>query len=215
MNLRERHAEVTRRAVLDAARRLFAERGYGRTTIAGLAEEAGVAIQTIYTSVGSKRAAVVALVDAIDEEAEVPRLARQMGQATSPSEIVAVLVRLTRQIQERCGDIIEALSSAATVEPDLAATLEEGFRRHHAGSERVAGRLAELGALDVEVPPQRAADVIDLLTSHETYMKLTRGRGWSFDECEEWITATLSTLLLHDPSTTPSSSTGTRSCSSP
>jgi len=209
MTLRARHAEVTRRTVLEAARRLFAERGYQGTTIAELADEAGVAVQTIYTSIGSKRGAVVALVDAIDEEAGIPALAPRMAQATQPSEMVATLVQLTRQIQERCGDIIQALASAATVESELAPTLEEGFRRHRAGSERMAGRLAELGALRADVPEQRAAGVIDLLTSHETYMKLTRGCGWSFDECEEWINATLSTLLLRGTETTPSSSAAT------
>lgn len=196
MSLRARHAEVTRRTVLDTARRLFAERGYAGTTIAQLAEEAGVAIQTIYTSVGSKPAVAEALVDAIDEEAGVPALGKRMGEATSGTEVLALAVRLTRQLQERGGDVIAMLHAGAAVEPDLANTLAEGLRRHRMGAERVGGKLSALGALRVGCPPERAADAVDLLTSHQTYMKLTRECGWSFDACEEWIGATLTTLLL-------------------
>lgn len=81
-------------------RRLFAERGYAGTTMAQLAAEAGVAMQTIYTRVGSKPAVVEALVDAIDEEARVPALAKRTGETTSATEVLALVVRLTRQPQE-------------------------------------------------------------------------------------------------------------------
>ena len=54
--LREQHAAVTRRAILQAARELFAEQGFANTTVKVLAERAGVAVQTIYATFGSKAA---------------------------------------------------------------------------------------------------------------------------------------------------------------
>ncbi|HEX7739487.1 MAG TPA: helix-turn-helix domain-containing protein, partial [Marmoricola sp.] len=53
-NRREVAAAATREEVLRAARRLFVEHGYAATTINQVAAEAGVAVQTVYSSVGGK-----------------------------------------------------------------------------------------------------------------------------------------------------------------
>ena len=75
---REQMAQQTRGDILRAARRLFAERGYAATSINDIAEEAGVAIQTIYARLGSKRGMLLALIDLIDEEAGVEPLAQEV-----------------------------------------------------------------------------------------------------------------------------------------
>lgn len=54
MGLRERKREQTRRALADAALALFAERGYEATTIAEIAERAGVSPRTFFTHHPSK-----------------------------------------------------------------------------------------------------------------------------------------------------------------
>ena len=124
---RQQQAQATHRDILRAARRLFAERGYAATSVADLAQEAGVAVQTIYTSCGSKRELVLALVDTIDEEAGIAPIAARQAESDKPEEIVSLAVRLTRQLNERCGDIISALLSAASLEPDAAAAAEDHF----------------------------------------------------------------------------------------
>jgi AcrR family transcriptional regulator len=52
--LRERRSQLTREEILLTARRLFAERGYARTSVRDIAREAGVSPQTVYDSIGSK-----------------------------------------------------------------------------------------------------------------------------------------------------------------
>jgi AcrR family transcriptional regulator len=47
-------AAATRDAIVAAAARLFVQHGYDETSIARIAEEAGVAVQTIYNAVGGK-----------------------------------------------------------------------------------------------------------------------------------------------------------------
>src|SRR6202048_3214175 len=59
-------AQATRRRILDAARRLFVERGYVATTIEAIAGEAGVAVPTVYLAFGTKRALLVELLDIED-----------------------------------------------------------------------------------------------------------------------------------------------------
>jgi AcrR family transcriptional regulator len=193
---RQRQAQATRRDIVRAARRLFARQGYAGTSMSDVARAAGVAVQTIYASCGSKRDLVLALVDAIDEEADVASLSTQLAMSDQPEEILALGVRLTRQLHERCGDIIATLLSAAAVEPDAAAAAAEGRRRHRDGCSRAAARLGALGALRDDVTVDRAAALIATLTWQPIYAQLTAEHGWSLDDCERWITTTLSRTLL-------------------
>ena len=105
----ERQAAETRREILEAARRLFAERGYSATGMGDITAEAGVAVQTIYASVGSKRALLAAMLDHMDEEAGVRDLVGRMGAAKGPREVIRLGVQLTRAFPDRCGDLVAAL----------------------------------------------------------------------------------------------------------
>src|SRR3954451_404362 len=86
LSRRERQAQVTRDEILAAARRLFAERGYTRTSVREIAQAAGVSPQTVYDSVGSKSQLVARLNDVIDAEAGVPALARTVADSEDPVE---------------------------------------------------------------------------------------------------------------------------------
>ncbi len=193
---REQQAEDTRRDIVAAARRLFAERGYAATSMSDIAGTAGVAVQTIYASCGSKRELALALVDAIDEEADVEGLALQIETSERPDEVLALLVRLACQFQERCGDVIAALVSAAAVEPDAAAAVAEGKRRHREGCAMSAGRIAALGGLRADVGADQAAALMATLTWHTNWMQLTADHGLSFDESERLLVTTLQRTLL-------------------
>ena len=196
---RQRQAEETRQEILRAARTLFVARGYAATTMADIAEEAEVAVQTIYASCGSKRELAVALTDLIDVEAGVFELAPQLRASRDPHEVLRLGVRITRQIQERCGDLVEALTSAAAVEPEAAAALAEGTSRHRAGTAVTARRLAKLGALRRGVNAEQAAATIAVLSSQEVWSQLRREHGWSLDRCQRWMEDSLARLLLRDP----------------
>jgi len=82
---RTQRAELAKAArreeILEAARRVFAARGFRGTTIADVAEEAGTALGTIYLYFPSKEAVFGALEGTIYEEAR-----RQMGEAFDPSK---------------------------------------------------------------------------------------------------------------------------------
>jgi AcrR family transcriptional regulator len=195
-NRREVAAAETRREILRAARRLFAEHGYASTSVQQVAEESGVAVQTIYSSVGSKAALVLALNDLIDDEADVGKLAAEMSEETDPPRLIAQAVHLTRQLNERCGDLIRVLLSAEPAEPEAAAAVADGMRRHEHGARGLAQRLAALGALRADTTPERAAAVFSMMTSPASWRQLTSGAGWTFDEAEAWLTPSLAQLLL-------------------
>lgn len=189
-------AAATRQEILRAARRLFAAQGYANTSIQQVAAESGVAVQTIYSSVGSKAALVLALNDLIDSEAGIGPLAAELARETKPARLLANGVHITRQLNERCGDIVRVLLSAEAAEPDAAAAVADGMRRHQAGAEQVAVRLADLGALAAGTSAARAATAFAVLTAPASWRQLTDDAGWTFDAAEEWLTASLAKLLL-------------------
>jgi AcrR family transcriptional regulator len=195
-NRREVAAAETRREILRAARRLFATHGYAATSLQQIAEESGVAVQTIYSSVGSKAALVLALNDLIDEEAGVAQLAAGVFAETDPPRLIASGIRLTRQLNERCGDLIQVLVSAELAEPDAAAAVADGMRRHELGASAIVQRLQALGALRTGTTPEQAAAVFSMMTSPASWRQLTQRSGWTFDESEAWLTASLAQLLL-------------------
>lgn len=195
-------AQQTRRDILVAARRLFAERGYAATSINDIAAEADVAVQTIYARLGSKHGMLVALIDLIDEEAGVEQLAGLVRSASTPQEALRAGIRLTRAFQERCGDIIEALFTAAGVEPELADAVTEGQRRHREGARYTIGRIQELNGLRDGLPAKHAQALFALSTSHEAWRELTESYRLGWDGAEDRLTDALSRSLLAPQATT-------------
>ena len=193
---REQMAHQTRRDILAAARRLFAERGYTATSINDIAAEAGVAVQTIYARLGSKRGMVLALIDLIDEEAGVNQLVPGVMNASTSHEALRAGIGISRAVQERCGDVIEALFTAAGAEPDLAEAVAEGQRRHREGARLVVGRIRELGGLREDVPPAHAQAVFSLSTTHEAWRELTEGFHLGWDTAEAQLADALTRSLL-------------------
>ncbi len=193
---RQGMADQTRHDILHTARHLFARQGYAATSVTDIAREAGVAVQTIYARLGSKRGMLMALIDLIDEEADASGLAAGIRAATTPEDTLAAEVRLTRMFQERCGDIIGALFAAAAVEPDLAAAVAEGQRRHRDGARLAVARIADLGGLRVGLAPDRAGALIAIATTHEAWRELRAAYQLSWDDAEALLRDMLGRAVL-------------------
>ena len=124
---RRRGASSSREAILDAARRLFAERGYVGTSMRAIATEAGVDAALIVHFFGSKAGLLGEAIEwPFDPEEEMGRIVargrRRMGEE---------LARLVVRTWDREGDrnAIMTLLRAATVEPVAAELMREFFQR--------------------------------------------------------------------------------------
>lgn len=202
-SLRAQHAEQTRQQILGAARRLFTERGYTRTTVRDIADEAGVSAQTVYDSVGSKKVLVSQLNDLIDAEAGIPELAASIGAAENPREILATQAAITRSILEHCGDIVVALLTGSDAEPELQQVLAEGRRRHLEGARTVIDAVVARGALARDLQPHEAAESLAAISDIGVAVILHTAYQWSLDRIQGWIANSSATLLLpqHTPPT--------------
>jgi len=194
--LRERQAQLTRDEILKAARRLFADRGYTRTSVRDVAEAAGVSAQTVYDSIGSKQALVARLNDMIDAEAGIAGIARAAAESNDPRQVAAMSARITRSILEHSADIIAALVTGAAAEPALAVALDEGHRRHVDGAATVVRLLAQMGALRRSVDATTASETLAAISDFRFALLLRDSYGWSLDRIESWMSDTSRALLL-------------------
>jgi AcrR family transcriptional regulator len=196
VSLRERQAQLTQAEILKAARRLFAERGYTRTSVRDIAEGAGVSAQTVYDSIGSKQALVLRLNDLIDHEAGVLEIARTSSGSDDPAEVASTSAKITRSILEHSGDILHAVVTGASAEPDLQVVLDEGHKRHVGGARIAVERLRAMNALKESAEIDEAVDTLAAITDIQFALLLRDSYGWSLDRIESWLTASSRALLL-------------------
>ena len=194
--IRERQAELTRNEILLAARRLFAERGFTRTSVRDIARAAGVSAQTVYDSIGSKSAVVARLNDLIDTEAGIGAIVGTVVASRDPQQMAALSARITRSMLENCGDIIRALVTGAAAEPDIQAVLNEGHRRHLEGARTVVGALLDMKALAHPAEADSASETLAAITDFRFAVVLRESYDWSLDRIEEWMTTASRDLLL-------------------
>ncbi len=194
-----------RRAVIDAARTLFVQRGYAATTIDAISAASDVPPASVYRLFSSKRGILKALLDesiAGDDDpapmAERPHVKSLLADP-DPANMVATLVRIAAEINARTGAVYGILASAAESDADAAALLNELTRQRHQGQAKVARALAQRKALRPTVRESDAKDIIHALASPEMYRLLVIGRGWSPMKYEQWLTDTLTGQLLAVP----------------
>ncbi|MFF4888708.1 TetR/AcrR family transcriptional regulator [Micromonospora chersina] len=197
VNKRTQKAAETRRGILEAARDLFVDQGYGATNMQEVAARAGVAVQTVYFVFGNKRSLLKELVDvtiAGDDEPVAtmsrPWFRDALAAATADDQLRAH-VRGTRQVLERVAEITKMVATAAATDAEVAQLWPHGenprFEVHTVAAEAL---VAKPGAR-AGVPSAVVADLLYGLLSTELFLLFVRDRGWSPERWEQWTYDTL------------------------
>lgn len=199
---RQEQARQTRLRVIDAARLLFVRDGYASTTIQALADEAGVAVQTIYASFGTKREVLKQLFDisVVGDDEQVALVERPEWRAweeESHAERQVELFALAQRIvSERAADVMRVLSAAATGDPEITHLYEEAEAARYGDQRRLADLLSRQSRLREGLTARRAADIIWTLAGPGTYTDLVQRRRWSAHDYERWLAEQLCAALL-------------------
>ena len=193
--LREERAADTRRRIGTAALGLFAERGFGGTTVAAIAERAGVSAQTVYATFGSKAAILRALLAQMEANADAAGWRERIATEPAPRG------KLTAFAQWNAGLFASSktLIAAAQGAPSDPALLElrteaDGHRRAALGA--LVGTLEVSSALRAGLSRSQAVDRAWILTGVELYLGATDGCGWSDTAYAEWLAELLISQLL-------------------
>ncbi|MGH3313469.1 MAG: TetR/AcrR family transcriptional regulator [Streptomyces sp.] len=186
-------AQQTRNRMLAAAMTLFVEHGYGATTIESIAREAGVAVQTIYFSFGSKQRILKELIDVhiAGDEDPVPTLERpqvvEALEAEDPRRQLRLQVHLTRVVYERVGPLLEVLRNAASTSGDGAELWEANKSQRLVVLRRFVESLESKKALREGLGVERAVDISYALLGPELFHLLVSERGMTPQEWEQWV----------------------------
>jgi AcrR family transcriptional regulator len=189
---------------VEAARELFIERGYGATALQDIADDAGVAVQTIYFTFGNKRTLLKELVDtsiAGDNE-PVATIDRPWFQEALVAETVEGqlqrLVHGARETLGRVAPILEVLRTAAATDPEISDLWPKGPDPRFLVYATAAANLVTKPDARDEVSADHAADVLFGLLSPELYLVFVRDRGWTSAQWEKWAYGTLHAQLRTD-----------------
>jgi AcrR family transcriptional regulator len=194
---RAQKAGQTRQRILQAARDLFVERGYGATTLQEVADRGGVAVQTIYYVFSNKSALLKELVDvtiAGDDEPvatmDRPWFRDALAAGTADAQLRAH-VGGTREILERLAPIVSMVGTAARTDPEVAQLWPSGDQPRYEVEATAAKALVGKPGAREGVSAEHAADLLFGLLSPELYLLLVRDRGWLPEQWERWVYDTL------------------------
>lgn len=202
MMRRADRTQANRQRMRAAARTLFTARGYAATPMQAIADEAGMAVQTLYFTFGTKRALLAELLDvavAGDDE-PVPNLERPQVQAAledpDPVAQLHTQARLAREVYTRVAPILQIVAHAATADPEIHELWETNNAQRAVVMERMVTALATKTALRDGLDTPTATDITLALLSPELYHFLTARRGWDAERWERWTADALVTQLL-------------------
>ena len=192
-------SQSTRERIAAAARRRFASDGYAATTMASIALEAGVAVQTVYAHFPSKREVLEAIMEDVRADTDLAGLERAYAAAGDWRTRLRTGMAFLRTYMERAADLDRIVRGAATAEPDLAVhrlNNEQGRKRE---ASHAAAALRAEGALQVGMSEREAADLLYLLATPEVFEALVETCGWTSDEYEMWLEMASEALLTGSP----------------
>jgi AcrR family transcriptional regulator len=200
--VRAEQAAATRRAVLDAARDLFAEDGYAATSIAAIAARAGVAVDTVYAAAGRKPALLRELVETTlsGTDQAVPADQRdyvlRIRAAASAREKIAIYAAAVSEIGVRMAPVHRALAEAAVSDADCAALRAEISRRRADNMRLFAADLRATGELRADLTDDEVADIVWSTNAAEFRALLVGERGWSAERFGTFLADAWSRVLL-------------------
>jgi len=197
---RRQAAARTRTAILDAARDLFTARGYTATPMTAIAERAGVALDTVYASVGRKpelaRLLIETAISGTDQAipAEQRDYVRAIQAAPDAETKIVLYAAAITAIAPRLAVVLAIIQQAAQAEPGLAALWDQIAERRAANMRRFVADLATVTSLRLD--PGDAADIVWATNAAELYQLLVGQRGWSPQRYERFLADTWRRLLL-------------------
>ncbi|WP_236792278.1 TetR/AcrR family transcriptional regulator [Amycolatopsis sp. GM8] len=201
-DVREQQARERRLAVIAAAGRLFAERGYGATSVDVIAAEAGVARATVFAAVGGKpalmRAAYELAVAGGNEE--IPKAREtwfaQLAAARSGAGVLRAYAAVLAEVYERLAPVYESLRIAAGTDAELVELLDEIDQARLAGAANIVAAVRRHGGLRPGLSAGDAADSLWAVGDPGLFHRLVVARQWDVARYRTWLAGVLCRELL-------------------
>jgi AcrR family transcriptional regulator len=161
-------ASRNRRALIDAARAIFERDGFVDARITDIADKAGVAHGSFYSHFDSKKDALAAVLDEVEEEMLHPRSPHPSSEE-DPVAAIEAANRAYLQAYRRNARLMAVLEQVATVDERFRRIRRRravAFVKRNAEGIR---RLQERGLADRSLDPELAALAISAMVSRTAY----------------------------------------------
>jgi AcrR family transcriptional regulator len=196
-------AQRTRAKILEVARRRFLGEGYATTTVAAIAADAGVSVETIYKAFGGKPGLVRAIRDeALGGTGPVPAEERSdelQATESDPRKIIEGWGVLTSEVAPRVAPILLLVRDAAS-DPEMARLQAELDEHRLVRMSSNARTLARGGHLRQDVTVEDAAELLWAYTAPELFELLVHKRGWTPERFGAFVAdALIAALLAPEP----------------
>jgi AcrR family transcriptional regulator len=201
---RRAQAELTRRAILEAAQDRFERDGYVATTMEVIANEAGVSLKTVYLAFATKAGLLRAVWDlALKGDTDDAPVAErpwyvEVLEEADPEAKLRLVAHHSVGVKQRIGPLLRVIRDSATVDADGAALWALIQSDFHHNQRVVVESLHAQGGLRPDLDVDRATDVLWTLNHPDVWLLLAGERGWTPEQFEAWFAETLVAQLLAD-----------------
>ena len=200
--LREGQARQTRERIVRAAAKLFAERGYGSTTLQAIAEMAGVSAVLVQQN-GPKSALLLAAVEHVSTGSEgfesfeeLPQFTEFAEQVRNARDVLHLTARFAGESNRRVSRLWLALDRAADDDPEVAQRLDALVDRMRADARKAIDALSAFGGVRTDRTPDELADIYWSVGLPDLYHRLVNQAEWPDKAYVAWLEQTLAELLL-------------------
>jgi AcrR family transcriptional regulator len=200
--LRRAQAQSTRLTIINAAARLFTERGYVGTSMDDIAAAAGVSRATVFSSVGGKAAILKGAYDTaiVGDDEPVPLPQRPWAIAVrnepDPRRMIDAYAAMITDVSGRVAPIYEAMHGAAGADPEVRELWDAMRTERRGGAAGFVGFIVARHALRTGVDRKRAGDVVWALIDPSMYHLLVTEMAWTPSQFRSWLADTLAGQLL-------------------
>lgn len=198
---RQAQARANRARILQAATRLFVAQGYAATSVAQIAQEAGVSGPTVFagfrTKVNLLKEAVDVALTGDDESAPLADrpLHQRVHEAATLDEVRRRLAVAFCEIAVRGGPITLVAYRAADGDPEIARLVASLDEQRLAGVRPIAETIAaRLGRTGDETAVAWLCDGLWMMNAPQLLDLVVRRRGWDAGAFRSWIDASLRVL---------------------
>jgi AcrR family transcriptional regulator len=198
---RQAEARARQRRVVDAARELFLQRGYGATTIGDIAEAADVSVPSVYAAFESKAGILSRVVEMAitGDDAAPPVFDQPAGRAILAEPDLAKRLRsivdFARLSHQRAAPLIRLVENARASDPALDALADKIDASLHRDA-RAFVDAVPTKALRRDITRQEAVDLLYMLIAARNWSALVERRGWTPEQYARWMTDIITRQLF-------------------
>lgn len=193
--VRAARALANRQRMVQTAYTLFCARGYAATPLSDIAAQAGVAVQTLYFTFGTKSALLHeafahAVMGPQPRPPELQPWYQKMLHTPDVRDGIKHVVAGSVPIFARVAPLINAVQAAAS-DPEAAAIRQQQEQTRRRSFTHIVEVLADKQRLRNGLNVHHATDIMMVIVSAEIFQTFTAQHGWSRARYIDWATKTV------------------------